>query len=233
VRLARHRIPVSAASGAWRYARGVSSPTAGRRLGLVAVFLVLLSVAGCGAAAPSTSVLTLSAMSQAPMGVRDTEYNPAQPAPALQLADQDGKPFDLTSLRGTPAFVYFGYTHCPDVCPTTLADLRAAIQSSGLPAKVVFVTIDPARDTAAAMKQYVDAYKAGFIGLTGTADQIATAAKAWGVGYQAQPADSNGNYAMVHTSETYLVDASGTLRNHIFFGAGSPLIAQLLAKVSG
>lgn len=203
-----------------------------RRLGPVALLLVTLSVAACGSAAPSASVLMLSQASQSAIGERETEYDPVRPAPPLQLTDQDGKPFDLASLKGTPVFVYFGYTHCPDVCPTTLADLRAAIQSSGLPAKVVFVTIDPARDTVKAMKQYVDAYAAGFIGLTGTADQIATAAKAWAVGYQAQPADSNGNYAMIHTSETYLVDAAGNLRNHIFFGAGSPLIAQILKQAS-
>jgi protein SCO1/2 len=129
-------------------------------------------------------------------------------------------------------FVYFGYTHCPDVCPTTLADVRAAIGAAGVPAKLVMVTVDPARDNPAWMKTYLDAYKAGFIGLTGTDAQIAAAAAAWGVAYSAEPADSNGNYAMTHTSDVYLVDASGMLRNHIFFGAGSTLIAQILKSVA-
>ncbi|HEY4752312.1 MAG TPA: SCO family protein [Candidatus Limnocylindrales bacterium] len=182
---------------------------------------------------PAPSIVMLSPITQAPIGVRDTAYNPVRPAPDLKLTDQDGQPFDLASLRGTPVFVYFGYTHCPDVCPTTLADLRAAIQTAGLPAKVAFVTIDPARDTAPWIKTYLDAFKAGFIGLTGTADQIAAAAGPWGVAYHAQPADSTGNYAMIHTSDVYLVDAAGMLRNRIFFGAKSPLIADLLRSVSG
>ncbi len=197
---------------------------------------LLLTLAACSSGTPSPSIIMLdpaASASNAAMGVRETAYDPAKPEPQLQLTDQDGRPFDLTSLRGTPVFVYFGYTHCPDVCPTTLVDLRTAIQQAGLPAKVVFVTVDPARDTAPVMQSYLNAYKAGFIGLTGTAAQIATAAAAWGVQYHAEPADSGGNYAMSHTSEVYLVDASGMLRNHIFFGAGSRLIATILKQVSG
>ena len=211
----------------------MSSPAPRRLVYSLALLLVFISLAGCAAAAPSPSIVILSPNgTQAGLGVRDTLYNPPRPAPALQLTDQNSQPFDLASLRGTPVFVYFGYTHCPDICPTTLADLRDGIQAANLPAKVVFVTIDPARDTAPKMKQYLDAYSAGFIGLTGTAQQIATAAAAWGVGYQPGPVDSLGNYPMSHTTEVYLVDPSGTLRNHIFFGAQSGLIADLLRKVS-
>jgi protein SCO1/2 len=200
----------------------------------VAVAAAAVALAGCAAGAPTPSVIMLDpGATQAAMGARDTAYNPPRPEPPLQLTDQDGQPFALTTLQGTPVFVYFGYTHCPDVCPTTLVDLRTAIGQAGLPAKVVFVTVDPARDTAAVMKSYLNAYKAGFIGLTGTADQIAAAAAAWGVQYHAEPADSNGDYAMSHTSDVYLVDAHGMLRNHIFFGAGPALIAQILKGVAG
>ncbi len=206
------------------------------RLARLAVTLAAatIALAGCSASAPAPSVIMLDpSATQGAMGARETAYNPPRPEPPLQLTDQDGQPFDLTSLLGTPVFVYFGYTHCPDVCPTTLVDLRTAIGQAGLPAKVVFVTVDPARDTAAVMKSYLNAYKAGFIGLTGTADQIAAAAAAWAVQYHAEPADSNGDYAMSHTSDVFLVDPSGKLRNHIFFGAGSPMIADLLKQVSG
>lgn len=167
------------------------------------------------------------------MGSRETAYDPPRPARALRLTDGDGKPFDLASLRGRPVFVYFGYTHCPDVCPTTLADLRAGIKESGVDAKVVFVTIDPARDDAAAMKQYTDYYKAGYIGLTGTAEEIARAAEAWGVTYQQLPSDSASGYAMAHSTDAYLVDAGGQLRHHIFFGAGPDVIANALRGVAG
>ncbi len=211
------------------------TPRTRRLIGSALAAVLLLTLAACSAGAPSPSVIMLdpaASASNAAMGERETTYNPAKREPPLALTDQDGQPFDLASLRGTPVFVYFGYTHCPDVCPTTLVDLRTAIQQAALPAKVVFVTVDPARDTVSAMKTYLDAYKAGFIGLTGTPDQIATAAAAWGVQYHAEPADSTGNYAMSHTSEVYLVDASGMLRNHIFFGAGSTLIATILKQVS-
>jgi protein SCO1/2 len=214
---------------------GPDRPT---RLVVVPVFAVLsvvlaAVVAGCATAAATPSVVMVTAVTPAPFGVRDTAFDPPRPAPDLRLTDQDDRPFDLATLRGTPSFVYFGYTHCPDICPTTLADVRAAIAASGVPAKVVFVTVDPARDTVASMKRYVGYYGAGFIGLTGGDAQVAAAAAAWGVAYRPGPADSNGNYAMTHTTETYLVDASGRLRNHIFFGAPTGLIAELLRAVAG
>jgi len=207
--------------------RGRHRGAALRVAGLAAALLL----AGCSAAGPAFTAYP-GAPTPPPLGERDTVYDPARPAPELRLTDQDGRPFDLASLRGAMALVYFGYTHCPDICPTTLVDLRTDVQAYGKPVKVVFVTVDPARDTAAAMKSYLDAFKAGFIGLTGTDAQIAAAAKAWGVGYRAEPADSLGNYAMTHTTEVYLVDASGTLRNHIFFGAPTDLVVKLLTTAT-
>lgn len=214
-------------AGAATRGRGLARPSA-----VIVALVVAVLVAACGGAAPTPAPIMVEPVTMPPLGQRETAYTPPVAAPALVLTDQDGKAFDLASLRGGPVFVYFGYTHCPDICPTTLADIRAALGLAKLPAKVVFVTIDPARDTPAAMKQYVDAYSSGFIGLSGTAEQIATAAGAWGVAYQAGPADSRGNYPMSHSTDTYLVDGSGMLRHHIFFGASSELIARLLAEVS-
>jgi protein SCO1/2 len=175
----------------------------------------------------------VEAITPEPFGVRDTAYSPARPAPALRLTDQDGKPFDLTSVRGRPVFVYFGYTHCPDVCPTSLAELRTGIKASGVDATVVFITVDPARDDPAAMKQYVDYYQAGFIGLTGTDAEVARAAAAWGVSYRRLESTSASGYAMAHSAEAYLVDGEGVLRHHLFFGAPADLIANRLREVSG
>ena len=145
---------------------------------LVTVALMAAACGGADATNPWPTPVFVEAITQPPLGSRETAYDPPRPAPALRLTDGAGKPFDLASLRGSPVFVYFGYTHCPDVCPTTLADLRAGIKEAGVDAKVVFVTIDPARDDAAAMKQYTDYYKAGYTGLTGTAEEIAEAAEA-------------------------------------------------------
>jgi len=168
-----------------------------------------------------------------PIGSRETEVDPPVAAPPLVLIDQDGKPFDLASLEGgEPVFVYFGYTHCPDVCPTTLADIREGIKEAGVPAKVVFVTVDPARDDAPAMKQYTGYYGDGYIGLTGTAVQIARAAADWGASYRQLPSESENGYAMAHSTEAYLLDADLQLRHRIFFGAGSDLIAEKLLEVA-
>lgn len=185
------------------------------------------------AAAPpsSTSGGAIWPVSPTPEGLdRDTAVRPAAPAPPLRLTDQVGRSFDLASLRGSPVLVFFGYTHCPDVCPTTLADVRDALKLVDGEVGVVFVTIDPARDDAAAMKQYVDYYDAGFFGLTGTDDEIRTAAGAWGVAYAKVETGSASGYAMAHTADAFLVDAEGRLRHRIWFGAGPEVLA---ARVNG
>jgi protein SCO1/2 len=161
---------------------------------------------------------------------RDTAIRPAVPAPPIRLTDQDGRPFDLAQLRGEPVLVFFGYTHCPDVCPTNLADVRDALKLVDQEVGVVFVTIDPARDDAAAMKQYVDYYQAGYLGLTGTEDEIRAVAGAWGVSYAKVETGSASGYAMAHTADTFLVDAEGRLRHQIWFGAGPEVIA---ARING
>jgi protein SCO1/2 len=163
---------------------------------------------------------------------RPTEIVPVVPAPALVLTDQDGRPFDLASVRGAPALVFFGYTHCPDVCPTTLADVRDAVKRSPIPVRVVFVTIDPARDDAAALKQYLSFYDPGFTGLTGTAAEIRQAADAWGVQYARIDNGSANGYAMAHTADTFLVDAAGRLRDRIWFGAGSDVFVDRIASLA-
>jgi protein SCO1/2 len=179
----------------------------------------------------STSRGAIWPVSPTPEGLaRDTALRPVAPAPPLQLTDQEGRPFDLASLRGTPVLVFFGYTHCPDVCPTNLADVRDALRLIDGEVGVVFITIDPARDDAAAMKQYVDYYQAGYVGLTGTDDEIRATAGAWGVSYAKVESDSASGYAMAHTADTFLVDAEGRLRHRIWFGAGPEILA---ARVNG
>jgi len=209
-------------------------------LPLVSAAFVVALLAACGSAgAPGAGGSATAAPIEMPvatvpgLGERETAYEPPRPAPDLLLTDQDGRPFDLASLRGKPVLVYFGYTHCPDVCPTTLADLREALRLVDDPVGVVFVTVDPARDDAAAMKTYVDYYQSGFTGLTGSEAEIADAAEAWGVSYRKLDSDSAAGYAMAHSTDTYLLDAEGTLRHHLFFGASPELIAERINEVAG
>jgi len=137
-------------------------------------------------------------------------------APDFTLTDQDGKPATLSGLRGKVVLMTFGFTHCPNVCPTTMANLAAISQT--LPARdqgrmqVAFITVDPARDTPTALKDYVGFYSPGFIGLTGSADQIAKVAKDYGAYYSAQLQDSQvagDYYTITHSAYIYLINPEG------------------------
>ncbi len=137
-------------------------------------------------------------------------------APDFTLTDQDGAQARLSGLRGRLVLMTFGFTHCPNICPTTLANL-AAIRD-GLPARdqdrvrVLFITVDPARDNPKALKDYLGFYARGFMGLTGSADAIAKVAKDYGAYYEAQLQDSQvaGNYYTInHSAYVYLIDPAG------------------------
>jgi protein SCO1/2 len=137
-------------------------------------------------------------------------------APDFTLTDQNGAPLRLSSLHGDVVLLTFGFTHCPNICPTTMANL-AGITSS-LPAadqqrvRVCFVTVDPARDRPPQMKDYVGFYSKSFTGLTGSADAIAKVAKDYGAYYEAQLQDSQvaGNYyTIIHSAYVYLIDPNG------------------------
>ncbi len=130
----------------------------------------------------------------------------------FQLVDQEGRPRDQSLLRGKWSAVFFGYTYCPDVCPTTLQTLARAKALMGGSAKdlqVVFVSVDPGRDTPAQLKSYLEApvFPQPSIGLTGSPDQVAAAAKAYRVFYQKQGAGDG--YTVNHSSIIYLMNPRG------------------------
>jgi protein SCO1/2 len=132
------------------------------------------------------------------------------------LTNQDGQVTRLSDQRGKVVLMTFGFTHCPNICPTTMANLAAIRQA--IPAadqsrvEVMFITVDPARDTPKAMKDYVGFYSPAFTGLTGSADQIAKVAKDYGAYYQAQIQDSQvagDYYTITHSAYVYLIDPQG------------------------
>jgi len=136
----------------------------------------------------------------------------AQIGGPFQLVDQTGAPRNASLLRGKWSAVFFGYTFCPDVCPTTLANLGRAVSAMGPAARdfqVVFITVDPDRDTARALASYLSApaFPPGTIGLTGSAQQIAEVARAYRVYFRKVPQGSS--YAMDHTAVVYLMDPQG------------------------
>jgi protein SCO1 len=128
------------------------------------------------------------------------------------LIDQDGKALSNADLLGKPYAIFFGYTHCPDVCPTTLFEMSAALAKLGADAdrlRMVFVTVDPARDTPELLKEYLGAFDAHIVGLTGTVETIDAAAKAFHTFYKKVPG-KNGDYSMDHSASVILMDAEGS-----------------------
>lgn len=131
----------------------------------------------------------------------------------FHLHDADGHPRTLEDFRGSIVLLLFGYTHCPDVCPTTLAravQIRQLLGDQGHKLKVVFVTVDPERDTPAILKAYTTAFDPGFIGLSGDAGQTAEAARSFGTFYRKVP--SGNSYTMDHSALDYVIDQEGVVR---------------------
>lgn len=129
------------------------------------------------------------------------------------LSDFDGKQRTLADFRGSYVLVFFGFTQCPDVCPTTLtraAEVRKKLGPDGKKLKVVFISVDPERDTAELLRNYLNAFDAEIVGLRGTPEQTKAAAKAFSVFYEKAPTGSS--YSINHTAITYLLDPQGRLR---------------------
>jgi protein SCO1/2 len=137
----------------------------------------------------------------------------------IRLTDQDGKPFDSASLDGKPFAVFFGFTHCPDACPTTLSEIARVEDEIGAPAKeltTLFITVDPERDTPSVLKDYISNFGGNTVALSGTAEQVAEVAKAYRVFYKKVPT-SDGGYTMDHTAVLYLMDRKGAFRDVIAY----------------
>jgi protein SCO1/2 len=173
---------------------------------------------GTGTVSPSAS----------PVDLASFLLQPAGPAPELALTDQDGAPFRLSSQAGRPMLVFFGYTHCPDVCPATVGIMSQVLASYGHDLGAVFVTVDPERDTVPWLKEYVRYLPKGFTAVTGTAAEVRTAADAWGVRYARVDEPTPGAYSMTHTATVFLVSADGRLSGRFPFGTSPEAMLAFL-----
>lgn len=163
---------------------------------------------------------------------------PGAQEPALvggdfQLVNQDGKPVDQSLLNGKWSVVFFGFTYCPDICPTTLQSLDFAVDRLGPRARdlqVVFVSVDPGRDTPQAMKAYLsnDAFPKGVIGLTGTPEQVAAAAKAYRVFHE--KSGEGPGYVINHSTAAYLMDRKGRFNRVLAYGLGPDETAHQIGE---
>ena len=165
-----------------------------------------------------------------------TDVTGASFGKTLELKDHNGQPRTLADFKGKVVTLFFGFTHCPDVCPTTLVEMANVMKELGSDAgrvQVLFVSVDPERDTADVLKRYVPAFHPSFLGLTGNAEEIARAAKEFKIYYQKQKLPGGG-YTMDHSAGTYILDSEGRLRLFAQYGAGAPAllhdIRQLLKR---
>jgi protein SCO1 len=181
----------------------------------LSVAFVALAFGGCSRSGPS---------------FRNTDITGADYGKDFTLTDHTGKTRTLADFRGKVVVVFFGYTRCPDVCPTTLADLKVAREQLGEDGKrvqVLFVTVDPERDTRELLANYVPAFDPSFLGLYGDPAAIARVAKEFKVFYQKAPGKTPDSYTVDHTAGSYVFDPQGRLRLLVRPGNVPNLVADL------
>ena len=182
-------------------------------------------------------VLVFSACSQKqPPHYQATDITGVDYARDFRLTDQTGRVRTLADFRGKVVAIFFGYTHCPDVCPTTLSDFALAMKLLGKDAakvQVIFVTVDPQRDTRSVLAQYMPAFNPGFLGMYASPEETAALAKSFKVFYQKQPPDARGNYSVDHSAGTYVYDTQGRLRLYMAYGEGPQAIAHDISLLLG
>jgi protein SCO1/2 len=167
---------------------------------------------------------------------QNTDVTGLDYAKGFTLTDHTGKPRTLADFKGKAVVVFFGYTQCPDVCPTTMAEMASVMQKLGPLAdqvQVLFITLDPERDTQQLLAQYVPAFDKRFIGLRGTPEQTAKTAKEFKVFYSKVPGTDPGSYTIDHTAGSYVFDRAGRLRLFIRHGQGpDPIVHDLRELLS-
>ncbi len=166
-----------------------------------------------------------------------TDITGAEYGRTLALTDHNGKPRTLDDFRGKVVTVFFGYTQCPDVCPTTLTTMSEVMRSLGPDAErvqVLFVTVDPERDTQALLANYVPAFDPRFLGLRGSLDETAAVAKDFRTFYQKSGDTSGPNYTIDHAAGTYIFDPQGRARLYVKHGeTAENIVADIRVLLAG
>ncbi len=163
-------------------------------------------------------------LSTPPPSFKNTDLTGLDYAQGFALTDHNGKPRTLADFKGKVVVMFFGFTQCPDVCPTTMAELSEVMKQLGPQAEqvqVLFVTIDPERDTQTLLQQYVPAFDKRFLGLWGDAAATAKVAKEFKVFYAKVPGKTADSYTMDHTAASYVFDRNGKIRLFVRHGQGA------------
>ncbi|GAA4416063.1 SCO family protein [Quisquiliibacterium transsilvanicum] len=190
-----------------------------RRLMLLAPALAALWLTGCDSDKPA---------------FRNTDVTGADFGKGFELTDHNGQRRTLADYRGKVVTIFFGYTHCPDVCPTTLSEMAEVMRLLGDKAERVqalFVTVDPERDTQELLASYVPAFDRRFVGLYGDPESTAKVAKEFKVFYQKVPGSAPGIYTVDHSAGSFAFDAKGRVRLFIKHGQGAEPLAQDLERL--
>lgn len=185
---------------------------------------------------PGAPTLLLAILPLAACGrpMNGEEVIPASDAPALELTSPGGATFRLAEHRDTTILLFFGYTHCPDVCPTTLADWAQARRILGRRAdraRFVFVSVDPDRDSAEEARAYAQRFDSTFLGVVASTEQLARLKRDWGVTAYATDDPRDGEYLVAHPGRTFVVDPDGKLRLRYSIGAPAAGIAEDLRRL--
>jgi len=160
---------------------------------------------------------------------QNTDVTGLDYAKGFSLTDHTGKPRTLADYKGKVVIVFFGYTQCPDVCPTTMAEMAGVMQKLGPQAdqvQVLFITLDPERDTQPLLASYVPAFDKRFVGLYGTPEQTAKTAKDFKVFFSKVPGKDPGSYTIDHMAGSYVFDRDGRLRLFIRHGGSADAIVH-------
>jgi protein SCO1/2 len=173
-----------------------------------------------------TTILLVTLLAVGPAGAwNSTEMSGTLPPLQFTMTRaSDGKPVSEADYKGKVVLLYFGYTFCPDVCPATLLNITTMLKSLGKAAddvRVLFVTVDPGRDTLPALKQYTEAFAPQVVGLRGTPNQLANLAKRYRVAYSVTPAQDGRAYEVTHGGAVYVFDREGDIKL-LFTGLSAP-----------
>jgi protein SCO1/2 len=183
---------------------------------------LLFALAGCAPSGPA---------------FKNTDITGADCCKEFRLTDHNGKLRTLEDFRGKAVVMFFGYTQCPDVCPTTMAEMKSVLQQLGADAQrvqVLFVSVDPERDTRELLAGYVPAFDASFLGLYGDMDTTIKTARDFKVFFQKQPGKTPTSYSVDHTAGSYVFDPQGRVRLFIRHGdGGANLVADLKLLLNG
>ena len=204
----------------------------------------LLAVSACLVAACALSACDSrsgqpggAAQAAKPVNFNSTDITGVEHPRSLDLPDADGRPRSLAEFKGKVVVVFFGYTHCPDFCPTTLAQLaqvKHALGPDGDKLVGIFVTVDPQRDDPKLLKAYVQGFDPGFVALRGTPEQVAAAAKEFNVFYEKVPGRNGADYTVDHTAASFVFDPQGRPRLFVHSGEDNKsLTADVKALLNG